>query len=120
MTSADDAAAPAATAAGRLPSLPRVHRSERGRVVAGVCAGIAESLRVDVSVVRLVFVVLAFASGSGIVLYLGAWLVLPPPDRRGGRRSGAARAWASRSSSRQASSRCAVSASRIRCSGRAR
>ena len=92
MTSADDAAAPAAQAAGRLPSLPRVHRSERGRVVAGVCAGIAETLRVDVSIVRLVFAVLAFASGSGIVLYLGAWLLLPPPDARGGRRSGAARA----------------------------
>lgn len=91
MTTLRDAPPPAARAAGRLASLPRLHRSDHGRVAAGVAAGIAETLRVDVSLVRLAFVVLAFASGSGIVLYLGAWLLLPPPGAAEARRSAAAR-----------------------------
>jgi signal transduction histidine kinase len=43
------------------------------RVVAGVCAGIARALGVDVTLVRLVFALLALAGGAGIVLYLALW-----------------------------------------------
>ena len=43
------------------------------RVVAGVCAGIARALAVDVTLVRLVFTLLALAGGAGIALYLGLW-----------------------------------------------
>jgi signal transduction histidine kinase len=64
----------------RLPAaLPRVTRSERGRVLAGVCSGIAEALNVDPTFVRLTFALLAFASGAGIVAYLGLWALLPAP-----------------------------------------
>jgi phage shock protein PspC (stress-responsive transcriptional regulator) len=58
-------------------ALPRIERSEQGRVVAGVCSGIAARLDVDATVVRLVFALLALASGSGIAAYLGAWSLLP-------------------------------------------
>ena len=73
----------------RLP-LPEVARTDRDRVVAGVCSGIAETLGVDVTLVRLVFVLLTLASGSGIVLYFGLWLLLPAPGARP--KSGGARA----------------------------
>jgi signal transduction histidine kinase len=64
----------------RLPvALPRIARVERDRVVAGVCSGIGESLAVDATLVRLAFAFLAFASGAGIVAYLGAWAFLPAP-----------------------------------------
>ena len=43
------------------------------RALAGVCAGIADALGVDVSLVRLVFALLALAGGAGIVLYLALW-----------------------------------------------
>jgi signal transduction histidine kinase len=43
-------------------------------VIAGVCAGIAQSLAVDVTLVRLVFAILALAGGAGVVLYLALWL----------------------------------------------
>ena len=43
------------------------------RVIAGVCAGIAQALAVDVTLVRLVFALLALAGGAGIVLYLALW-----------------------------------------------
>ena len=64
----------------RLPvALPHVERVERDRVVAGVAAGIAEALAVDATLVRLTFAFLAFASGAGILAYLGAWALLPAP-----------------------------------------
>jgi signal transduction histidine kinase len=64
----------------RLPlTLPRVARDDGNRVVAGVCAGIARALDADVTFVRLTFSLLAFASGAGIVAYVGAWAMLPAP-----------------------------------------
>jgi signal transduction histidine kinase len=56
--------------------LPRLRRSREDRVVAGVCAGIAEALGVDPTLVRLVFAVLALAAGAGIVLYGAAFLYM--------------------------------------------
>ncbi len=43
------------------------------RVIAGVCAGIARTLGVDPTLVRLIFALLALAGGAGILLYLGLW-----------------------------------------------
>ncbi|HVP75181.1 MAG TPA: PspC domain-containing protein [Gaiellaceae bacterium] len=64
----------------RLPvALPNVTRSERDRVLAGVCSGVAERLGVDATLVRLTVALFAFASGAGIVAYLGAWALLPAP-----------------------------------------
>ena len=54
--------------------LARLRRSDDDRVVAGVCAGIAQRLGVDPTLVRLVFTLLALAGGAGIVLYGAAWL----------------------------------------------
>jgi signal transduction histidine kinase len=64
----------------RLPvALPRIQRTERDRVLAGVAAGVADSTGADATLVRLTFAFLAFASGAGIVAYLGAWALLPAP-----------------------------------------
>ena len=54
-------------------ALPRFERRADGRVIAGVCAGIAQALAVDVTLVRLVFALLALAGGAGILLYLALW-----------------------------------------------
>ena len=66
----------------RLGSI-RLRRREQGRVVAGVCSGIAATLDIDVTLVRLVFGLLALAGGCGIVLYLAAWILVP--DEAGNR-----------------------------------
>ena len=58
-------------------SPPRAVRPLRGRAVAGVAVGLAEHLRLPVWLVRVAFVVLAFAGGIGIVLYAAFWAVLP-------------------------------------------
>ena len=77
---------------GRLPSLPEIRRREEGAALAGVCSGVAHALGVDPTAVRLVLAILTLAGGSGIVLYLGAWLFLPPVDAPDRPRGGAARA----------------------------
>jgi len=74
----------------RLPlALPGLRRAEGDGAIAGVCAGIARSLRVDATLVRLTFALLAFAGGAGVAAYAGAWLALatengprPSPRRR--------------------------------------
>ena len=53
--------------------LPSFTTSSEGRALAGVCAGIAQSLGVDVTLVRVVFALLALAGGAGIILYLALW-----------------------------------------------
>jgi signal transduction histidine kinase len=53
--------------------LPTPARSSDERVLAGVCAGLAQTLGVDATLVRLVFAVLALAGGAGVVLYLALW-----------------------------------------------
>jgi signal transduction histidine kinase len=53
--------------------LPSFRTSADGRALAGVCAGIAQALGVDVTLVRVVFALLALAGGAGILLYLALW-----------------------------------------------
>jgi signal transduction histidine kinase len=53
--------------------LPAFTTEEEGRALAGVCASIARTLAVDVTLVRLVFALLALAGGAGILLYLALW-----------------------------------------------
>src|SRR5881398_1402728 len=53
--------------------LPSFTTDTDERALAGVCAGIAQALGVDVTLVRVVFALLALAGGAGIVLYLALW-----------------------------------------------
>ena len=55
----------------------RLYRIQGGRLVAGVCAGLAAYFGVDPTLVRLGFVLLTFLGGLGVLLYLGAWVVIP-------------------------------------------
>lgn len=48
------------------------------RMIAGVCAGVAEKLGWSVALVRMLWVVLAFAGlGSPVVFYAVLWIVMP-------------------------------------------
>ncbi len=52
-------------------------RPKDGRVVAGVCAGIADRFGWDRSLVRLLFVVSFLLPGPQILIYLVLWLLIP-------------------------------------------
>lgn len=64
----------------------RLTRSRTDVVVAGVCGGLGEYLRIDPVLVRLFFVLLALGSGVGVLIYLILWVVLP---RQGAGEAGA-------------------------------
>lgn len=55
----------------------RLMRSTTDKMIAGVAAGLAEYLAVDVTLVRLAFVILALAGGPGLLIYLILWFVMP-------------------------------------------
>ena len=55
-------------------------RSATDRVLTGVAGGIGERLEIDPVIVRLAFVILTFAGGVGLLLYVAAALVSRKPD----------------------------------------
>lgn len=55
----------------------RLTRSESDKIIAGVCGGLAAYLDLDPVLVRLAFVVLLFASGIGLPIYIILWIIMP-------------------------------------------
>ncbi|MGH9117075.1 MAG: PspC domain-containing protein [Acidimicrobiales bacterium] len=55
----------------------RLVRRRDGKILAGVCAGLADYFDVDVNLVRIVTVVLGVATGILLPAYLLAWLIVP-------------------------------------------
>jgi phage shock protein C len=57
------------------------YRVRRGKMVAGVCAGLAEQFGISVTAVRLAMVLLAvFGGGVGIIVYAALWVIMPYRD----------------------------------------
>jgi signal transduction histidine kinase len=54
-----------------------IRRSPDVRVLAGVCGGVSQATGIDVTLVRLAFVLLALGSGVGVLLYAVTWLLVP-------------------------------------------
>jgi phage shock protein C len=59
---------------------PKLMRSESDKIFAGVCGGIAAYLGVDSVFVRLAFILLIFASGIGVILYLALMILMPKEE----------------------------------------
>ena len=55
----------------------RLYRPRDGRVIAGVCAGLAAYFGVDPTLVRLAFALVTAFGGLGVLIYLCAWVVIP-------------------------------------------
>ncbi len=58
-------------------SRDRLYRSESDRMIAGICGGIAEVYDLDPSLVRLVTLLLVLTAGSGLLVYLLGWIIIP-------------------------------------------
>lgn len=56
----------------------KLYRSRDGKLICGVCAGIAEYFNIDPTVVRVAFALFACMGGSGILAYLVAAVIIPP------------------------------------------
>lgn len=55
----------------------RLYKSDTDVMIGGVCGGLAEYFNIDPSVVRLVFALLGVTAGSGFMVYLLLWAILP-------------------------------------------
>lgn len=55
----------------------RLYRSNKDRVVAGVSGGLGEYFELDPVWIRIAFVLLTLGGGSGILIYLVMWLLIP-------------------------------------------
>lgn len=67
----------------------RLTRSMTNKVVAGVCGGLGEYFNIDPVILRILFVAMVLWGGSGVLLYIVMWLVIPeagkesePMDKR--------------------------------------
>jgi phage shock protein C len=55
----------------------KLYRSKTNRQLAGVCGGLAEHFNLDATLIRVLFVLLAVLGGSGLVLYVAMWIIIP-------------------------------------------
>ena len=55
----------------------KLYRSRTDRKLAGVCGGLAQYFNLDATLIRVLFVVLAVLGGSGLVIYLAMWIIVP-------------------------------------------
>src|SRR4051794_35393310 len=87
-TTAGDAPTGGAAHSSPDPGPRRLYKSSDDRMIAGVCAGIAEYFGIDAVIVRVVAVALVFAGGAGLLAYVAAWLLVPDRDADPGERPG--------------------------------
>jgi phage shock protein PspC (stress-responsive transcriptional regulator) len=55
----------------------KLYRSRADRMIAGVCGGLAEYFNIDSTLVRLLWVLLIIAGGTGILAYIIAIIIIP-------------------------------------------
>jgi phage shock protein C len=62
---------------GTMDPTRKLYRSKTNRQLAGVCGGLAQYFNLDATLVRVLFILLAVLGGSGLVLYLAMWIIVP-------------------------------------------
>jgi len=65
------------TRVGAVLARKRLIRPRAGRKIAGVCAGVAEYFDLDVTLVRVLWLIASFMTGIGLLAYPVAWIVMP-------------------------------------------
>lgn len=55
----------------------KLYRKEEGKMLLGVCAGLADYLAMDPTVVRLLWVLFTCVGGSGLLAYIVCAIIMP-------------------------------------------
>ncbi len=58
-------------------AIRRLYRSNRERILGGVSGGLAEYFEIDVTLVRLAWIIAVLAGGFGVLAYIIAWIIIP-------------------------------------------
>lgn len=54
-----------------------LYRSETVKIIGGVCGGLGKYLEIDPSIVRIAFILITLFSGTGILIYIILWIIVP-------------------------------------------
>lgn len=57
-----------------------LYRSKDGAILGGVCSGLSESLKIDVTIIRILFLILLLVFGTGALAYIVCWIVFPEKE----------------------------------------
>ncbi len=55
----------------------KLYRSVEDKKIAGVCGGLGEYFDIDPTIIRLIWLAMLFAVGSGVLAYIIAWIIVP-------------------------------------------
>ncbi len=58
----------------------KLYRLSRGKVIAGVCAGLGEYFEIDPVFIRALFVIALFSGGIGATFYVVLWIIMPSEE----------------------------------------
>lgn len=66
------------------PPPPRkpLRRSRKHKAIAGVCGGFAEHFELDISLVRVIWLLVGLLNGIGIIAYIICWIVIPMEEEQ--------------------------------------
>jgi phage shock protein PspC (stress-responsive transcriptional regulator) len=59
----------------------KLYRSRTDQVIGGVCGGLGAYLEIDPALIRLFFILLTLGGGSGVIIYIMMWIMIPYPDQ---------------------------------------
>lgn len=57
--------------------MKKLYKSRRDKKIDGVCAGIAHYLNLDPTIIRLLWIILSLAGGSGVLAYIICMIIMP-------------------------------------------
>ena len=60
-----------------MENMQKIVRTLDGGKIAGVCAAFANFFGLDVSIIRIVWLLAVLLAGTGVLAYLICWLVIP-------------------------------------------
>lgn len=63
----------------------KLYRSKTDRVIFGVCGGLGEYFEIDPILIRIIFILLAFSGGSGVIIYLLLAVIIPEGKEQNGK-----------------------------------
>ena len=63
--------------------MQKLRRSRKDRMIGGVCGGLGEYFHIDPVIIRLIFVLLLFANGIGLLAYILFWIIVPEEPSEG-------------------------------------
>jgi phage shock protein PspC (stress-responsive transcriptional regulator) len=64
----------------RIKMNKTLYRTEKDKMIGGVCGGLGRYFDLDPTLVRLIFAVIFFGYGAGVMIYILLWIIMPSEE----------------------------------------